>query len=403
MELNRIIEKDKRYFMNTFGDRTPVAFEYGKGMYLYSTDGKQYLDFLAGIAVSALGHSHALLVDAITEQVRKLIHCSSLYYIENQAELAEKICENSCADKVFFSNSGAEANEGAIKLARLYHKKKGRDDRFEIITLENSFHGRTLATIAATGQEKYKQPFSPLTPKFKSIPINDLDALNEAVDKHTCAVMLEPIQGESGVNPVTAEYIQGVRNICTKNDIVLIFDEVQCGMGRTGKMFAYEHFGVIPDVFTLAKALGGGFPIGAVCAMDRFASAFSPGDHGSTFGGNPLACAAGLAVFKVFKDENLVKNSEMMGIYLTEKLNEMKEKFSIISEVRGNGLMIGIEFNENIAQEIKNKLFEKNILVGNVKYSIIRLLPPLIVRKKHIDILCNALEGVLKEITGRIS
>lgn len=403
MELKSIVEKDKKYFMNTFGDRTPVAFEYGKGMYLYSTDNKKYLDFLGGIAVSALGHSHPTLVDAIKEQAGKLIHCSSLYYIENQAKLAEEICMNSCADKIFFSNSGAEANEGAIKLARLYHKKKGRDDRFEIITLENSFHGRTLATIAATGQNKYKQPFSPLTPKFKSIPMNNLDALNKAVDKHTCAVMLEPIQGESGVNPVTADYIKSVRNICTQNDIVLIFDEVQCGMGRTGKMFAYEHFDVEPDVFTLAKALGGGFPIGAVCAKDNFAAAFSPGDHGSTFGGNPLACAAGLAVFKVFKEEALAENSEKMGEYLKSSLADLKSKFSIITEVRGNGLMIGIEFNESIAQEIKNKMFDKNILVGNVKYSIIRLLPPLIVEKKHIDALCEALEDVITEIAGRSS
>lgn len=403
MELKTIIEKDKKYFMNTFGDRTPVAFEYGRGMYLYSIDGEKYMDFLAGIAVSALGHSHPILVDAITEQARKFIHCSSLYYIENQADLAQKICENSCADKVFFSNSGAEANEGAIKLARLYHKKKGNKSRFEIITLENSFHGRTLATIAATGQDKYHKSFSPLTPKFKSVPINNLYALLNGIDENTCAIMLEPIQGESGVNLVSPEYMTGVRKLCNEKDILLIFDEVQCGMGRTGKMFAYEHFDIEPDIFTLAKALGGGFPIGAVCAKDTFAEAFSPGDHGSTFGGNPLACAAGLAVFKAFKDENLVKNSELMGKYLIERLNNLKRKFSVISEVRGNGLMIGIEFKENIAQEIKNKMFEKNILVGNVKHSIIRLLPPLIVERKHIDTLCELFDDILTEITGRSS
>ena len=400
MDLNEIIYKDKQYFMNTFGDRTPVAFDYGRGMYLYASDNKQYLDFLGGIAVNALGHSHPLLVDAITEQARKFIHCSSLYYIENQAELAHKICSLSCADKVFFSNSGAEANEGAIKLARLYHKKKGNDRKYEIITLEKSFHGRTLATIAATGQPKYKKPFSPLTPKFKSVPINDLQALKDAIDDNTCAVMLEPIQGESGVNPATYDYIKGVRSLCFAHDLVLIFDEVQCGMGRTGKLFAYEHFDVKPDIFTLAKALGGGFPIGAVCAQDYVAKAFDPGDHGSTFGGNPLACAAGLAVFNAFKDENLVENSEIMGKYLIGKLNALKMNYNRISEVRGSGLMVGVEFNANIAVEVKNRMFEKNILIGNVRDSIIRMLPPLIVKKKHIDLVCDTLEDILYEMSG---
>ncbi|MDX1357620.1 MAG: aspartate aminotransferase family protein [Clostridia bacterium] len=400
MDLNEIIYKDKQYFMNTFGDRTPVAFDYGRGMYLYTSDNKQYLDFLGGIAVNALGHSHPLLVDAITEQARKFIHCSSLYYIENQAELAHKICTLSCADKVFFSNSGAEANEGAIKLARLYHKKKGNDRKYEIITLEKSFHGRTLATIAATGQPKYKKPFSPLTPKFKSVPMNDLQALKDAIDENTCAVMLEPIQGESGVNPATYDYIKGVRSLCFAHDLILIFDEVQCGMGRTGKLFAYEHFDVKPDIFTLAKALGGGFPIGAVCAQDYVAKAFEPGDHGSTFGGNPLACAAGLAVFNAFKDENLVENSDIMGKYLIGKLNALKMNYNRISEVRGSGLMVGVEFNANIAVEVKNRMFEKNILIGSVKDSIIRMLPPLIVKKKHIDLVCETLEDILYEMSG---
>ena len=403
MNINELIYMDRQYFMNTFGDRTPVAFEYGIGMYLYSSDNIQYLDFLGGIAVTALGHSHPLLVDAITEQARKLIHCSSLYYIENQALLAETICKSSCADKIFFSNSGAEANEGAIKLARLYHNKKGNDNRYEIITLENSFHGRTLATIAATGQAKYKKPFSPLTPKFKSVPINDLQALKDEVNENTCAIMLEPIQGESGVNPASFDYIKGVRSLCYANDIILIFDEVQCGMGRTGKMYGYEHFDVKPDIFTLAKALGGGFPIGAVCAQNYVAKAFEPGDHGSTFGGNPLACAAGLAVFRAFKDEDLVENSDIMGKYLIGKLNGLKMKYDLISEIRGSGLMIGIEFKDDIAIDIKNKMFERHILVGNVKTSIIRLLPPLIAKKKHIDQFYNALVEILDEITGEDS
>ncbi len=403
MLLDDIIRKDKKYFMNTFGDRTPVAFDYGIGMYLYSYDNTEYLDFLGGIAVSALGHSHPVLVDAITEQARKFIHCSSLYYIKSQADLAETICRSSCADKVFFSNSGAEANEGAIKLARLYHKKKGNDNKIEIITLKNSFHGRTLATLAATGQPKYKEPFSPLTPKFKSVPMNDLQALKEAINDNTCAIMIEPIQGESGVNPATYEYIKGVRSLCFAEDIILIVDEVQCGMGRTGKMYGYQHYDINPDIFTLAKALGGGFPMGAVCAQNFVAGAFEPGDHGSTFGGNPLACSAGLAVFRVFEEEKLIKNSEIMGMYIIGKLNALKMDYDEISEIRGKGLMIGIEFNNEIAVEVKDKLFEKNILTGTVKTSIIRLLPPLIVKKKHVDILIDALEEILDEITGEDS
>ena len=400
MNLNEIIQKDKKYFMNTFGDRTPVAFEYGSGMYLYSTEKKQYMDFLGGIAVNALGHSHPLLVDALTEQARKFIHCSSLYYIETQALLAEKICMSSCADKIFFSNSGAEANEGAIKLARLYHKKKGNDNKIEIITLNDSFHGRTLATIAATGQPKYKKPFAPLTPKFKSVPMNNLKALEEVINENTCAVMLEPIQGESGVNPASYDYIKGVKSLCLANDLILIFDEIQCGMGRTGKMYGYQHYDIEPDVFTLAKALGGGFPIGAVCAKNFVAKSFEPGDHGSTFGGNPLACAAGLAVFRAFLDENLVEKSSLMGKYIIGKLNGLKMNYKVISEIRGSGLMIGIQLNQDLAVEIKNALFEKNILVGSVKTNIIRLLPPLIVQKKHIDKLCEELDEILDKITG---
>ena len=310
MKLNEIIEMDKKYFMNTFGNRTPVCFEYGKGINLWDTDGKMYYDFLAGIAVSALGHSNPKLVNAIKTQAEKLIHCSSLYYIEPQAKLAKVIVENSCADKVFFANSGAEANEGAIKLARIYFGKKGKPGKFEIITLDKSFHGRTLATIAATGQDKYQKPYSPLTPSFSKVPINDLKALEKEITDATCAVMIEPIQGESGVNLTNIEYMMGVRKLCDEKGVLLIFDEVQCGLGRTGKLFGYQHFGIEPDIFTLAKALGGGFPIGALCAKDHVASAFEPGDHGSTFGGNPLACAAGLAVMDVILNEKLVENSE---------------------------------------------------------------------------------------------
>jgi len=395
MKLNEIIEMDKKYFMNTFGDRTPVNFDYGKGINLWDSEGKKYTDFFAGIAVSALGHSHPKLVDAISEQAGKLIHCSSLYYIENQALLAKVLVENSCADKAFFANSGAEANEGAIKLARIYFKKKNLPMKFEIITLEKSFHGRTLATIAATGQDKYQKSYSPMQPTFLTVPINDLDALEKAITDSTAAVMIEAIQGESGINLTTVEYMKGVREICDKKGILLIFDEVQCGLGRTGKLFGFQHFGIEPDIFTLAKALGGGFPIGALLAKDFVAKAFEPGDHGSTFGGNPLACAAGLAVMGVMLDEDLSGNAAKMGDLLIDKLNELAAKHHFIKEVRGKGLMIGIPLSSENAKEIKDKCFEKGYLVGTVGKDILRLLPPLIIKIKDIEDMIEMLDEVL--------
>jgi len=385
MELQSIIDMDQNYFMNTYGSRTQVCFTHGEGMTLHATDGKTYMDLLGGIAVNALGHSHPALVNAITDQAKKIIHCSSLYYIEQQAKLAKLLVENSCADKVFFANSGAEANEGAIKLARLYFRKKDQPDRFEIITLEKSFHGRTLATLAATGQEKYQKNYSPLTPKFLSVPINDLDALRGAITDYTCAIMLEPIQGESGVNLTSIEYMHGVRELCDQYGILLIFDEVQCGLGRTGKLFGYQHYGIEPDIFTLAKALGGGFPIGALLAKNQFASSFEPGDHGSTFGGNPLACAAGLAALSVILDEKLVENSFTMGEYLISELVKVSKTSPVITDVRGKGLMIGIQLGSPIAKELTKKCFDAGFLVGSVGNDIVRLLPPLIITKSDID------------------
>ena len=401
MELKEIIELDKKYYMNTFGDRIPVCFRYGRGMNLWDTEGKKYCDFLAGIAVSALGHSHPKLVKAIKEQAEKLIHCSSLYYIENQAKLAKVLVEKSCADRVFFANSGAEANEGAIKLARIYFKKLGMPQKYEVITLEKSFHGRTLATLAATGQEKYHESYSPLTPKFLSVPVNDLEVLENAINDSTCALMLEPIQGESGVNMISKEYIKGVRKLCGEKGILLIFDEVQTGLGRTGKLFGYQHSGVEPDIFTLAKGLGGGFPIGALCAKEFVARAFEPGDHGSTFGGNPLACAAGLAVMDVILNNGLVENAAKMGEYLIGRLSELAGKHGCISEVRGMGLMVGIQLSIGKAKEIKDMCFKKGCLVGNVGNNIIRLLPPLIVRREDIDSIVEVLDGVFDEIESK--
>ena len=396
MNINEIIEMDKKYYMNTFGNRTPVCFQYGKGINLWDTEGNKYYDFLAGIAVSALGHAHPALVKAISEQAEKLIHCSSLYYIEAQAKLAKMLVENSCADKVFFANSGAEANEGAIKLARIYFKKSSTPEKYEIITLKKSFHGRTLTTVAATGQEKYQKPYMPITPGFKHVQLNDLEALKSEIGSSTCAIMMEPIQGESGVNPAELEYVKGVRKLCDKNGLLLIFDEIQTGMARTGKLFGYENYGVEPDIFTLAKGLAGGVPIGALCAKAHVAQAFEPGDHGSTFGGNPLACAAGLAVMETILKEDLVGNAAGMGIYIRDRLKTLAGKYSLIKEIRGMGLMIGIQFTEGKAVEIKNQLFGRGFLAGSVGSDIVRILPPLIISKTDINLFIEAFENILK-------
>lgn len=385
---------DKDYYMNTFGDRTPVAFERGSGIELVSTDGTVYKDFFAGIAVSALGHSHPALVDALTNQVSKLLHTSNVYYIENQAYLAKELCELSVFDKTFFANTGAEANEGAIKLARKYFYEKGQN-KYEIITLNNSFHGRTVTTVTATGQEKYSAPYSPLTPGFVHVDINDIDALRKAVNDNTAAVMIEFIQGESGVHPLTHEYAREIRKLCDEKGILLIDDEVQTGIGRTGKMFAYELYGIEPDIMTLAKALGGGVPIGAVLAKDYVAQAFKPGDHGTTFGGNPLSTCAGLTVLKTIKEEKLVENSFETGKYLKERLEDALSDY--IYEVRGSGLMIGLEFSNPIAKRVNSKLFEHHYLVGAVKDTILRIVPPLIITKSDADEFVNTLEKILKE------
>lgn len=388
MHLEKIQKIDKQYYMNTFGDRTPVCFTHGKGMTLYAENGKEYQDFFAGIAVSVLGHSHPILTNALKAQVDRLLHTSSLYYIESQARLAETLATRSSADRIFFANSGAEANEGAIKLAKIYHHKKG-SGKHEVITLQKSFHGRTLATVAATGQEKYQKPYAPLVPGFKHVPINDIDAFSAAVTEKTAAVILEPIQGESGVHVLTNEYLATVRKICTDNDIILIFDEVQTGIGRTGKLFAYEHTGITPDIFTLAKALGGGVPIGAVCAKEFVASAFSPGDHGGTFGGGPLATTAGLAVFEALDRENLIENAALMGTYFREKLTDIG-----IENVRGRGLMLGIPVNGN-AKKVTAEMFSRGYLVGAVGDDTLRVLPPLIIGKNNIDNFVKELSDIL--------
>ena len=394
--LEEIIGLDKQYYMNTFGDRLPVCFEKGNGMKLTSTDGKVYYDFLGGIAVNALGHGHPVFIERLKEQLDKVIHTSSLYYIENQAKLAKKLVENTCADRVFFCNSGAEANEGAFKLAKIYFYKKGIEKN-EIITLDKSFHGRTLAAVAATGQEHYQAPYRPLTPGFKQVRPNDFEMMERAVTDKTAAIMIELIQGESGIHPMSEEYVRKLRKLCDDKGILLIFDEVQTGMGRTGHLFAHQMYGVYPDIFTSAKALGNGIPIGAVCASEEAASAFEPGDHGTTYGGNPLAAAAGPAVLEIFEKEKLVENAEKMGVYFKERLNSLLKKHSgKIKEIRAAGLLIGIELDKSIARDVFKKLFENGILTSLCGGATLRIAPPLIISENDINLFVSELDTVLK-------
>lgn len=396
MDIQKIKELDKKYFMNVFGERTNVCFESGDGAYLTDTEGKRYLDFFAGIAVNAVGYGNKEFTDTMCEFMKtRVLHTSNLYYVEPQSLLAEKICKNSCADKVYFANSGAEANECAIKLAKIYQYKKG-SGKTKIIALNNSFHGRTLATVAATGQEKYQKPYRPLIPGFVHIDINDTEALRrEFADGDVCACIAEPVQGESGIHPMTHEFALEMRRLCSETDALLIFDEVQTGMGRTGSLFAYQTIGVEPDVFTLAKALGGGIPISCCCAKDFAAKAFEPGDHGGTFGGNAFACKAGLTVFDIIEKRGLVENSRVVGSYIKDELIKLKKKYPIITDVRGFGLMIGVETPK--FKKIITKLLAKGVVAGSAGGSVIRLVPPLIITKEDADLFLRKFTEILED------
>lgn len=397
MKLAEIIDLDKKYYMNTFGDRLSVVFHHGEGSTLYDIDGKAYTDFLGGIAVNALGYSHPKLTSVLCNQVKKLIHCSNLFYIEEQALLAESLIENSCFDRAFIANSGAEANEGAIKLARRYFSKMGMN-KYEIITAQNSFHGRTLATVAATGQQKYQEPFKPMPKGFVHVPFNDLDAASEAITENTCAIMIEVIQGEGGVIEGTMEYVKGIEKLCRDHGLLLIIDEVQTGMGRTGKLFGFEHYGVMPDIITLAKALGGGVPIGAVLARGKAAEAFEPGNHGSTFGGNPLACAAAHAVLNIIKEEKLLENCTVQGDFFKNELLKIKDEYPFVKDVRGKGLMLGLELDPAVAgKEIVLKALEKGFIINCAAHNTLRFLPPLIITRDEIKNLLAALNEIFMQ------
>lgn len=389
------IAEGERYVMGTY-KRFPLVLTEGAGMAVWDCEGREYLDFIGGIAVCSLGHSHPKVVEAIQKQAAKLTHVSNLYHIPPQIELARLLVENSFADKVFFCNSGAEANEGAIKLARKY----GCDilgGKYEIITMENSFHGRTLATITATGQEKFRKGFEPLPDGFVYVPYNDLEAIEQAVSERTCAVMLEPIQAEGGVRVPDERYLKGVRKICDERNLLMILDEVQVGMGRTGKLFAYEHEGVSPDIMSLAKALGNGFPVGAMLATDRVASAFAPGNHASTFGGNPLAMAAGKAAFEVLTQEGVIEHGARVGLYLKKRLEELKSRHSCMLEVRGRGLIVGVEMDREVAETV-NRCIDAGVLIGSAGTHVLRFLPPLIVEEHHVDRFITTLDKVLEAV-----
>lgn len=396
MDSQTMMMLSEEYVANTYA-RYPILLARGKGTRVWNLEGEEYLDFVSGLAVCNLGHCHPRVVKAIQVQAEKLIHVSNFYYIEPQIQLASLLCKNSFADKVFFCNSGAEANEGAFKLARKYAKEKMGKDRYEIITMERSFHGRTLATLTATGQEKFHKGYEPLMPGFKYVPFNDIGAVKNGINSKTCAVMLEPIQGEGGVNCPSEGYLKALREICDEKGILLIFDEIQVGMGRTGKLFAYEHDGIEPDMLTLAKSLAGGVPIGALLIKKGIAESFNPGDHASTFGGNPLATAAGVAALTAILEEGMLENCEKMGDYFFSQLEEIKKKFPFVKEVRGKGLILGMELTIDGSSIVKEML-RKKILINCTMGNVLRFLPPLIVAKEEVDRVVKALGEVFQRL-----
>ncbi len=390
LSTEEVIADGKKYVMNTYG-RLPLVIDRGEGCYVWDLEGKRYLDLVAGIAVNSLGHCHPAVTKAIQEQCTKLLHCSNLYWIENQVALAKLLVEKSGLGKAFFCNSGAEANEAAIKLAR----KWGKGEKYHIITMVNSFHGRTLGALAATAQEKYQKAFRPLPEGFSAVELGDLEALEQAIRPETCAVMLEPIQGESGIHVPTQEYMQGVQALCRKHGILLILDEVQTGIGRTGKAFAFQNFGLEPDIISLAKAIGNGVPMGAIVAKTEVADCFQPGDHATTFGGTPIATAAGLAACGILLQEDFLAQVKETGEYFRAQLRGIGERHpGLITEVRGMGLMIGCELTGS-AKAVTAELLNQGVLVNSIGEHVLRFVPPLIITKEQIDEFIAILEPVV--------
>ncbi|MCL5291255.1 MAG: acetylornithine transaminase [Actinobacteria bacterium] len=393
MNFNKIVDLDHSYVMQTYA-RLPVSFVKGKGTRLWDDEGREYLDFVAGLGVVNVGHCHPRVVKAIHEQASRLIHVSNLYFMENQVILAKTLSALAFGGRAFFGNSGAEANEGAIKLTRKY-AKSADSGRHEIITAYRSFHGRTMKTLAATGQPEKQRPFEPLPPGFVHVPLNNLTALEAAISDKTSAILLEPIQGEGGVHQCDFDYLRAVRRICDERDILLILDEVQTGIGRTGRFFAYQHYGIEPDILTMAKGLASGMPIGAVVAKERVASSFTAGDHGSTFGGGPVVTAAAIATLNVIQDEGLVENAAKVGDYFKSGLEALAERKGF-KEVRGRGLMLAIELGEARAKAgdiVRSLLVKRRIIVNAIGETTLRFLPPLAVTESEVDEVLAALES----------
>jgi acetylornithine/N-succinyldiaminopimelate aminotransferase len=394
--MSKWMEMEKKYYMPTF-QRMPVVLVRGQGARVWDDAGREYLDFIGGLAVNSLGHCHPVVARALAEQGQTLTQTSNLFYSVPQVQLAELLVNNSCFDKAFFCNSGSEANEGAVKLARRYGKLN-LDGAFEVITTFGSFHGRTLAMTAATGQRKFQEPYAPMPSGFVNVEANSVEAIRKATTKQTCAVMLEPIQAEGGVNVPSEDYLKKVRDWCDQAGILLILDEIQTGVGRLGSLFGYQVYGVEPDIITLAKGMGGGIPIGAFLAKSR-ADVFKAGDHGTTFGGNPLACAVSLAVMEYIIKYDVAGNAQRMGTYLASCLSELAAGFGSIVEVRGRGLLWAIEFERDMAEAVMLGCIEKGLLVNKLKPNAVRLIPPLIVAKRDVDQAVTALREVL---SGRI-
>ncbi len=393
MITNDILADSQKYIMNTYG-RQPLVLVKGRGTRVFDSDGREYIDFVSGVAVNNLGHCHPRVVVALQKQAQRLMHVSNHYHNEPQINLAKALVTHSFADKAFFCNSGTEAIEAAIKLARRYGREVLKEDRYEIITMRGSFHGRTLGALTATAQERFHKGFEPIVPGFRYVPFNDIKAVEAAVNEHTCAVLVEPIQGEGGVNVPSAGYLKKLREICDRNKLLLMLDEIQTGMGRTGKLYAYEHEGVLPDVAALAKGLGAGMPIGALLATDKAAQALTPGSHGSTFGGNPLACAAALASFEtLIEDDIIVPAVELLGRHFLQGLDSLKKNYPFVKDVRGKGLLIGMELDFP-GKDIVTSCLKEGLLINCTMDTVLRFMPPLIISEEEIDKLLGTLDGI---------
>jgi acetylornithine/N-succinyldiaminopimelate aminotransferase len=393
MITSEFLADSHKYIMNTYG-RQPLVLVKGRGAKVYDSDGREYLDFVSGVAVNNLGHCHPRVVVALQKQAQRLMHVSNHYHNEPQISLAKALVNNSFADKAFFCNSGTEAVEAAIKLARRYGRDVLKQDRYEIITMDGSFHGRTMGALTATAQPKFHKHFEPLVGGFRYVPFDDVKAVEQAVNEHTCAVLVEPIQGEGGVNVPSPGYLKSLRDLCDRHHILLLLDEVQTGMGRTGRLFAYEHDGITPDVAALAKGLGAGMAIGSLIATDKAAQALAPGSHGSTFGGNPLACAAALASLETLLEDNIIIQSvEQLGAHFIEQLLRLRQKYGFVKDIRGKGLLIGMELDWE-GKEIVTACIKEGFLINCTMDRVLRFMPPLIITEEEIDSLVSTLDRI---------